>query len=264
MLLCQISDPHIAAAGALAYGKVDTGAMLARCVHRILTLPRRPDAVVVTGDLTYSASAAEYATLATLLAPLPMPVYLALGNHDDRHVFHAAFPHYRALTAGMGEFVQYVVDDFPVRLIVLDTVTPGAPGGTLCDERLRWLDRTLAASGRPTIVAQHHPPFVTGITAMDAMTLAAPEREAAVIARHPHVERVICGHYHRTIHARFGGTMASVCPSTAHQLVLQLVPGAELRFSLEPSAFLLHFWNGTQVVTHSEVIDDFPTWGVRD
>ena len=40
MLLCQISDPHIVCAGRLAYGKVDTGPMLQRCVRKILALPR--------------------------------------------------------------------------------------------------------------------------------------------------------------------------------------------------------------------------------
>ena len=58
-----------------------------------------------------------------------------------------------------------------------------------------------------------------------------------MIARYGHVERVISGHYHRTIHARFAGTIASVCPSCAHQLPLDLVPGADIGFTFEPSGF---------------------------
>lgn len=263
MLLCQISDPHIVKPGALAYGKVDTAGMLERCVSKILALSRPPDAVVATGDLTDHAMPEEYGLLAELLAPLPMPVYLVVGNHDERRAMQAAFPGHTHLVGEHG-FVQYVVEDFPVRLVVLDTVVPGAPGGTLCERRLQWLDRTLAASDRPTIVAQHHPPFDTGLTVMDRMTLDNPRAEAAVISRHPQVERVICGHYHRSIHARFAGTVASVAPSTAHQLLLDLVPDANIRFALEPSGFQLHLWNGAQVVSHSEVVEDFPVWGSRD
>ena len=37
---------------------------------------------------------------------------------------------------------------------------------------------------------------------MDRMTLANPEAEAAVVARHRHVQCIISGHYHRTIQAR--------------------------------------------------------------
>jgi 3',5'-cyclic AMP phosphodiesterase CpdA len=263
MLLCQISDPHVTRDGMLAYGRVDTPRFLERCVRKILALKRRPDVVVVTGDLTYSGAADEYGTLADLLSPLPMPVYLALGNHDERAAFHAAFPRYRAL-AGGSEFVQYTVEDFAVRLVVLDTVVPGRPEGELCAARLQWFDATLAAVQRPTLIAQHHPPFVTGMAVMDRMSLAAPELEQAVVARYPYVEQVLCGHYHRTIHARFAGTIASVCPSCAHQLVLQLESDAGLRLTFEPPAFQLHLWNGTQIVSHNEVVDDFAAWGAND
>jgi len=263
MLLCQISDPHLVTEGRLAYGRVDTPAMLERCVRKILSQPRLPDVVIVTGDLADHGSVEEYGFLGELLSPLPMPVYLAVGNHDDRQLLRQSFPAHRYLWGEDG-FVQYVVDDFDVRLVVLDTLIPGAPGGELCARRLEWLDRALAASDRPTIVAQHHPPFVTGLSFMDQMTLANPWEEGAVIARYGHVERVISGHYHRTIHARFAGTIASVCPSVAHQLLLDLVPGADIGFTFEPSGFQLHLWNGSELVTHSQLVEDFPKWGSRD
>lgn len=263
MLLCQISDPHLVARGTLAYGRVDTATMLERAVRKIGALPRRPDAVVATGDLTDGASSEEYGLLAELLAPLEMPVYLAVGNHDDREALRKAFPSHRHLHGEDG-FVHYVVDDFAVRLVVLDTLVPGAPGGELCERRLRWLDRALQSSNRPTVVAQHHPPLATGLTVMDHMALRDPEAEAVVLARHPHVERVISGHYHRTVHARFGGTIASICPSVAHQLLLDLVPDADIGFAFEPSAFQLHLWNGTELITHTQMVEDFPSWRARD
>lgn len=263
MLLCQISDPHVVPKGTLAYGRVDTGRMLQRCVHKILALPRLPDAVVATGDLTNDGSVEEYERLAELLAPLPMPIYLVVGNHDDQRALRTVFTNHAHLVGENG-FLQYAVDDFDVRLVVLDTTVPGEPGGQLCAQRLQWLDRTLAESGRPTIIAQHHPPFSSGISIMDHMGLAEPEAEAVIVARHSHVQCVISGHFHRTIQARFAGTVASVCPSTAHQLTLNLTPGADIRFALEPAGFQLHLWNGTQVVTHTTPVEDFPTWGPRD
>lgn len=263
MLLCQISDPHVVREGTLAYGKVDTPRHLERCVRKILALPRRPDAVVATGDLTDNATADEYGLLAEILAPLDMPLFLAVGNHDDRDALRAAFPRHRHL-AGEDGFVQYAVEDFPVRLLVLDTLVPRKPGGVLCERRLAWLDRRLSESDRPTIVAQHHPPFPTGLSFMDRMSLADPASEAAVVGKHAHVERVIAGHHHRTSQARFAGTLASICPSTAHQLFLDLVPGADIRFTFEPSGFQLHLWNGEQLVSHTAVVEDYPSWGARD
>lgn len=262
MLLCQISDPHIVGEGTLAYGRIDTPRMLERCVGKILALPRRPDAVIATGDLTDHGTAEEYGLLRELLVPLTMPVYLAVGNHDDRGALQAAFPDHPHLV-GENRFVQYTVEDLDVRLVVLDTLVPGAPGGALCAQRLGWLDQRLAESDRPTVIAQHHPPFRTGMTTMDAMTLADPAAEAAVVGRYGHVERIISGHYHRNIQARFAGTVASVCPSIAHQLLLDLMPGADIRFTFEPSGFHLHLWNGTQLVTHTATVEDFPAWSSR-
>lgn len=262
MLLCQISDPHIVAEGKLAYGRIDTPRMLERCVRKILELPRRPDAVIATGDLTDHATGDEYGLFAELIAPLPMPVYLAVGNHDDRDALRAALPAHAHLRGSDG-FVQYAIEDFDLRLVVLDTLVPNAPGGELCSRRLHWLDRTLRASDRPTVVAQHHPPFATGLSFMDRMGLADPAAEADVIARHPQVERVISGHIHRTTQTRFAGTVASICPSTAHQLLLDLVPDADIRFTLEPAGFQLHLWDGARLVTHTAVVDDHPVWGTR-
>jgi 3',5'-cyclic AMP phosphodiesterase CpdA len=94
-----------------------------------------------------------------------------------------------------GAFIQYTVEDWPVRLVALDTLIPGESGGRLCAERLAWLDARLAeAPGRPTVVFMHHPPFVTGMRKMDEMGLDGTDGLAAVIRRHPQVERIVCGH----------------------------------------------------------------------
>jgi len=263
MLICQISDPHVVAEGELAYGRVDTARMLARCVQQIGAMAPAPDVLIATGDLTDHGSAGEYEMLAALLAPLSMPVYLLAGNHDERRALQAAFPGQRHL-CGEDGFVQYAVDDWPLRLVVLDTVVPGSDGGRLCARRLQWLQRTLAADHRPTVVAQHHPPLVSGLTAMDAQTLANAHDEAVVIGRHRHVERIICGHYHRSFHARFAGTIASVCASTAQQLALELTPGAGLRLTYEPPSFQLHLWTGESLVSHTAVVGDYQTWSVND
>ena len=80
---------------------------------------------------------------------------------------------------------------------------------------------------------------------------------AEVIARHPQVERLISGHIHRPITARFAGTVATTCPSTAHQIALDLAPDARDAFVMEPPAFQLHRWDGRALVTHTVYVDAF-------
>jgi len=257
-LLAQVTDLHIKAEGKLSYRRVDTAGALRRCVEHLLALPQRPDAVILTGDLTDFGRPEEYRQLARWLAPLPMPCYLMPGNHDDRDGMRAAFPSHAYLRQRR-ETIDYAIDDWPVRLVALDTVVPMRSGGALAAHQLEWLEATLAAGrSRPTIVALHHPPFSTGIGHMDDIGLDNAAALEGVIRRHPQVALVIAGHLHRAIQTRFGGTVASTCPSPAHQVALDLDPRAASRFVLEPPGFQLHLWReGRGVVTHTAAIGRF-------
>lgn len=257
--LVQLSDPHVIAAGDVAYGRVDTAACFERAVAAVTRLAQAPDAVLITGDLTADGRVDEYLHLRELLRPLGCPVHLLPGNHDDRGALRSVFG---ALPAGDGvEFVQYVTQVGPLRLVCLDTTVPGQPHGELCAARLDWLDAQLCAAPRaPTMVAMHHPPFATGIEHMDHMGLKVGAEDLSAILRlHPQVERVACGHLHRPIQVRFGGTVAQTAPSTAHQITLNLTPGARGSYIMEPPGFLLHVWtDGAGLVTHQAAIDLAP------
>ncbi|KVO84475.1 metallophosphatase [Burkholderia ubonensis] len=258
MLLAQISDLHIKRPGQLAYQHVDTAAALARCIARLNALEPRPDAVLVTGDLVDFGRDDEYAQLRDLLAPLEIPYYLMVGNHDDRAALRRAFADRREWQDG--EFVQYAFDVGAVRVLALDSQVPGASAGDLCDARLAWLAAQLdAARDRPVIVALHHPPFASGIGHMDALRLApaAAAKLDALLRGYPNVERVLCGHVHRTMFARFGGTIASAVPAPAHQVAFDLRDHAPSAFRLEPPAFAVHRHTpDAGVITHHVYVDE--------
>jgi Icc protein len=257
-LLAQVTDMHIKAGGKLSYRVVDTEGSLARCVAHLLRLPQVPDAVLFTGDLTDFGRPEEYDNLARLLQPLTMPVFLMAGNHDDPELMRRTFPRHGYLRQRSGH-LDYVIDDFAVRIVALDSTVPQQSGGELRASQLQWLDETLrAAAAKPTIVAVHHPPFWTGIGHMDKIGFANPAALEAVIARHPQVERVVSGHVHRTIVKRFGGTIASTCPSPSHQVALDLADDAASRFVMEPPGFQLHLWReGAGIVSHTGAVGEF-------
>src|SRR6516164_5899633 len=249
MLFCQISDLHVRAPGELSYRRVDTAAFIRRCVSHILAERPLPDVVVVTGDLVDRGQPDEYRHLAALLGPLSMPFYLIPGNHDERSSLRNAFPAHQYLNAG-GEFLSYAVSLGPLQLLGLDTVVPGEGGGLLCTDRLRWLEARLdELHGSPVVVLMHHPPFVTGISHMDRVGLDVAYPLEPIIARHPNVERILCGHLHRTIFRRFGGTIAATAPSPAHQVVLDFLPDAPSQFAMEPPGYLLHRWSEQEGMT---------------
>jgi Icc protein len=256
MLIAQISDTHVCAEGTRLYGRIDTNAGLARAIDAVNRLRPRPDLVLMTGDLAESGQPAQYAMLRKLLARLEIPLRVLPGNHDSRENLRAAFADHGYL--GQGEFLHHAAELGPLTLIALDTQVPGEDGGTLCAERLAWLERELERSrGRPTLVAMHHPPVPIGVDWLDRSNCANAEGLAGVVSRHPQVERILSGHVHRAAQIRFAGTVVATAPSTAYQVALELGHDGEPHLIHEPPAFLLHRWHGGALTTHVIAVGDF-------
>jgi Icc protein len=257
MLIAQITDPHIKLPGRLAYKRVDTAQMLRDCVETVRSLKQPPDLILMTGDLVDLGSPEEYEHLRSILAPLRQRIVVIPGNHDAREALCEAFRDGGYLPEK--GFLQFVIEDeYPLRIIGLDTVVAGEGRGELCTQRLKWLDDALArAPDRPTLIMMHHPPFDTGIGHMDAIGLTGKGEFAAIMKRHAQVELIICGHLHRTIRATVGGRPALCCPSPAHQVALDIDPNAPSAFRMEPPGFMLHWWSGTGLVTHTATVGQY-------
>jgi 3',5'-cyclic-AMP phosphodiesterase len=229
-LLAQLSDPH------LDVGPGDRGSAeaLAAAVEAVLALRPLPDAVVVTGDIANGGAPTEYERAHELLAPLPMPVHVLPGNHDDRDALRERFA-----VPGDGP-LQYVARVGELRLVVCDTQLPGHDGGALDGGRLDWLEAQLDGDV-PTVVALHHPPVAIGLPVLDAIGIAESERAgfAELLARSPQVKRVIAGHVHRSVFATLRGCGVFACASTHLQAPLE-IGSQELRLVPETPAIALH------------------------
>ena len=256
MLIAQITDMHVVPEGELMGQVVPTNAMLAAAIARINALVPAVDVILATGDLTEGGTPESYAALLDIVAAANAPVFLIPGNHDKPDAMRAAFPGHAYL--GGDAFVQYTVEDWPLRLIGLDTRIDQHPGGEICDTRLAWLKTRLEAQPEtPTLIFMHHPPFRTGIWWMDAIGLRGARKLETLVRGYNNIEAVVCGHIHRPVTRRWGGTIATVAPSTAHQMMLDLEGENFLKSTKEPPAFLLHQWGaGTGLVSHTVYVDD--------
>ena len=261
-LIVQLTDTHIVANARLCLNEIDTSSFLRAAVETVRHLTVRPDAVLITGDLVNEGRANQYEHLKVLLAPIVaagMPLYLMPGNHDSREAMREVFPDHGEL--GKGPSCDFVADIGALRLIGLDTLVDNEPGGDLSERQLAWLERTLQQKpNRPTVIAMHHPPFETGIGHMDEQGLAPDARAAMerIVSAHPQVERVTCGHLHRSVSRRWAGTIAATTPSVAHAVAFDLRPGAHGAWNYEPPSITAHHWNGSHLVTHQIGSGDFP------
>lgn len=255
MLLAHISDLHVMVEGDLAYGVVDTGPMVERAIAHLKTLS--PNAVIISGDLVHNVTVAEYKRLKEMLSALTMPVYLMPGNHDSRDLMRQVFTDHTYFPKQ--GFLQYTIEDYPMRLIMLDTHVPGEGRGELDAARLQWLDQQLVAQPhRPTLLFMHHPPFSTGIALMDGYGLTGCETLATMVKKYDCIERIGCGHIHRPIQKRWAGTLAYTVPSPVHQVSLDFYSPAEFAtFTMEPPAYQLHLWRNNELVSHTQYINQY-------
>jgi 3',5'-cyclic-AMP phosphodiesterase len=247
-LLVQLSDSHLGA----DWNGADPAPRLAAAVDAVLALEPRPDAVIVSGDLTEHSADAEYEQLRELLAPLGRPLYVLPGNHDDRDGLRRHF----GIAGAAGAPVQHADDLGPMRLVMLDSTVPGEERGDLDSERLDWLEAELAAAPDAlTVLALHHPPLVTGIPAYDEIALSDAGRRALgeVVERHPQVRRIIAGHVHRTMSADLAGRTVLAIPSTYVQLELDFRL-EELAQSAEPAGFAVHALRDGELVSHVQPV----------
>lgn len=241
-LLVQLSDLHIGA----DWGPVDPKPALIAAVDAVRKLPDRPDAVLVSGDLADTAADDEYGFAREALAALGAPVYVLPGNHDDPERLQSHF-----------EFAaDHVADLGPLRLILLDSTTPGEDSGHLSGDQLTWLDDALAADpGKPVLLALHHPPFPTWMPSADAIGIDEESRRGLsdVLARHPQLRTIASGHVHRAIFGEFAGRSAMSAPSTFAQLKLDFHT-SEIQIADEPAGFAIHALVDGEIVSHVQPV----------
>ena len=259
MLIAQISDPHLSTSGAELYGGYVPDFAFANVLERVAALRPRPDFVWLTGDLVENGLAEEYANFRAKIAGFDLPTAAIPGNHDSRDAYVTGLAGTR-LRIGAEPFLHLVVDDFPVRMIGLDSKgAEGEAAGHLSPERLDWLVARLAeAPERPTAIFLHHPPFETGIVASDATRCLDGSALGRIVAANPQVRLVGAGHVHRAVLTPWAGTVAQICPSVAWATALDLATDAKPRLEAQNPGFQLHLWTGNGFVTHTEFLaDDF-------
>lgn len=257
MLIAQLSDPHIRPQGQLYQGVADSNRMFAQAIDHLHALDRRPDVLLITGDLVDEGLPEEYDMARQLLAASRMPIFVIPGNHDHREHFRQAFQDQTDLPA-QGP-LHWCNDEHAVRLIGLDSCPTGQHHGQIDAQGLAWLADVLAQDRlKPTVLMLHHPPLVSGIPYMDKYRCFDAESLEAVVRSAPNIERVLCGHVHRTMLRRWAGTVLCTCPSTTTEIDLQLAPGARPRSHIGPRGGLLHLWDAAHgMVSHLSHIGDF-------
>ncbi|GIF69132.1 3',5'-cyclic adenosine monophosphate phosphodiesterase CpdA [Asanoa ishikariensis] len=243
MIIAQLSDLH-----------VDGGERSRRRVERVVRelagLRPAPDVVLVTGDIADHGAEAEY-ELARELVDLPAPVLYCPGNHDGRAAYRKVL---------LGE----PASDAPVNrahrvggalFAMCDSSIPGQHDGLLEASTLGWLDAELtAAADLPAFVCFHHPPVVLGSPFADQSRQFATDRLASLVAAHPNVVALLCGHAHTPAATTFAGRPLLVAPGVVSTFRLPFEPADTIDQDLPPMLAYHLLDNQRRLTTHYRVV----------
>lgn len=247
MKLLQFTDIHLTEAGKTISGR-DPIANFKRALAHALDQHSDAEAIFITGDLSDWGEDADYETLKALIADLPLPVHLCIGNHDDRSTLARHFP--EALNDD--GFVQRSIALSLGTAITLDTWGPDTHAGHFCEARAAWLGAALTeAKDGPVWLFMHHNPVPLRLAPMDQIMLLDADRFAATIAPHAQkIRHIFHGHCHLPLSGSLHGIPFSAPRGTNHAgwadfSNTQFLAGADL-----PEAYSVIFAEADHTMVH--------------
>lgn len=207
--LVQFTDTHLVGDPAGGIRGVATRDTLARVIGRARSDLAAAEAVLLTGDVVHD-DASGYDVARELLAPLGKPIWCLPGNHDEPGLMRAA------LDSPPFAYCP-VVDRGAWRIVLLDSVIPGATGGALARTELDRLERALTETSAHVLVVLHHQPLPARSRWLDPIGLADGAVFVERLQRFPGVRGVLWGHVHQAHDETRGQLRCLGTPSTCVQ-----------------------------------------------
>lgn len=208
--IVQISDIHLFNEPEKALLGVKTNDSF-QSVIKLLKTDKKPDLIILSGDLSQDGSKASYIRLADTLKDFAIPAYYAVGNHDDMDVMNEVYPletitHHRHI----------VLKDW--HIILLNSQKRDAVEGSLNHTQLSFLEHCLQMYPEHyAIIVFHHQPVSVGSLWLDKIGLNNAEELWSILKNFPKVHTVLFGHVHQEHEGKRNGIQYFSAPSTCIQ-----------------------------------------------
>lgn len=254
-----LADTHIPAKSDIVSTGVNMTENLQKVVQQLTDAAARPLMAMIVGDCAHLKGEVEdYALLRETLSPLAkidMPVYLALGNHDERENCAAAFPGVDQDLVTKVERRVTVVETKFANWFLLDSLeevnkTPGKLGET----QLKWLAEALDQhTDRPALICVHHNCMLEK-GATEIKGLIDTDALFEVVVPRQHVKAMFYGHTHFWNLTKHEGIHLVNLPPVAYVFVKEKPSGWIDCLLAEDSATLTLQANDTKHSQHGESI----------
>jgi len=197
MIIAQISDTHIALDVPDARQRIQD---FETVIEDINALGTPPDMIIHSGDIVQNGRPDEYTQAAAILSQARVPVYWMVGNKDNRMHMRESFS-MDGLIVPNSNFIAYEINDFPIRIVILDTKHSSSNKGDFCQERLQnLLDIIDADNEKPIVMFMHHPPceITVGPDLIHFESINAMAELRKALGHSGRVLSIFSGHVHRS------------------------------------------------------------------
>jgi 3',5'-cyclic AMP phosphodiesterase CpdA len=240
--IIHITDPHLVAPDRMLYG-IDPAQRLRDTLAHVARVHADAKLILITGDLADTGDPAAYGLLHDILSKVRLPVYLTLGNHDDRSAFRTVF--------GGDGFAQATVDIDDWRVILLDTKDDVSHFGCLDGGRFEWLKEQLSsAEGRPVVLAMHHTPGNLHVPCFRMGDMKETDRFFSILRRDASVRHMLFGHRHVAAAGSLSGISFTASRGTAQHIVLDWEQHGKPIFVAAAPSYDVVMLEGRDVVVH--------------
>ena len=215
---------------------------------------QKGDLLVVTGDII-NRDFDDYAPVFDKFKQLDIPFFCITGNHDKSTALISALKQLcpnHPLPASSDK-LDYVCDDFPFKIIALDSYAENLSGGALSDKQLAFLETEVEKSLKPVVVLVHQ--FcINGELFFFDKTNRQPwtDKFSAIVAKYPNkIKLVLSGHLHNSAISNVNGVTFISSFSANWQANLDFVPVENMKNANKPVGYYIHTYNGKRFVSYA-------------
>ena len=205
----QLSDTHLMASQGGTLLGLDTDRSLA-AVCRLVASLAPIDAVLLTGDLAGDEAESAYQRLDRVVSSLGAPSFWLPGKHaavwSEGHV--------------LSHYIKRSIHLPHWDMLMLNTQHAGAVAGYLDEQELQALQHAVVqakTSGRPLLVATHHPLLPVGSDWLDEIAVQNAAEALEILTVLGEQAVVVSGHVHQDSKQVHQGVNCLTSPSTCVQ-----------------------------------------------
>ena len=225
-----------------------------KIIESIASYKQSDDILLISGDIL-NKDYSDYKPIFDKIFSLHMSFFCCTGNHDNSQNLISAlkklYPsHPNPITSTK---LDYICNDFPIKIITLDSFKENVPGGEISSQQLAFLEKEIVASSKPIIIMVHQFPLNAHLDFFDIKT-TSPWRIAftTLIEKYQNkIKLVACGHLHNSVISHIGETPVISAFSANWQADFDFKPLKNLKNQSRPVGYYIHRFEHEKMISYA-------------